>query len=386
MNTFRGGDCSLTSVPVTIAILTNDLGGGTGNHLLTMLKHWDKEVWQTTIYSSSPVRDRVVPDVPVQYLPPSKYFRVYPLAQMRYLAMLSDKVTQGHPDIVHTFFFWSILYGRLLKLAGKIRTLVENREDQGFDWGKHEYLWLRLTRSLPDKVICVSEAVKAVVMEREGVEQSKIAVIHNGVSLNEAQTGMKAVTKRELGFPEESLVCGMIANYNRPVKGVSRFLDSIPAILSAVPATRFLFVGGGDEGDALQEKARMLAIEPNVVFAGYRKDIHRYYEIIDVSVLTSLSEGLSLTLLESMKYGIPVVATEVGGNPEVVVEGKTGYLVPVENPMLLVDRIVTLLQDPELRRRMGNEGRMHVERKFRMRDVANRYMEMYQGLMADRPR
>lgn len=386
MNTFRGGDCSLTSVPVTIAILTNDLGGGTGNHLLTMLKHRDKEVWQTTIYSSSPVRDRVVPDVPVQYLPPSKYFRVYPLAQMRYLAMLSGKITREHPDIVHTFFFWSILYGRLLKLAGKIRTLVENREDQGFDWGKHEYLWLRLTRSLPDKVICVSEAVKAVVMEREGVEQSKIAVIHNGVSLNEAHTGMKAVTKRELGFQEDSLVCGMIANYNRPVKGVSRFLDSIPAILSAVPATRFLFVGGGDEGDALQEKARMLAIEPNVVFAGYRKDIHRYYEIIDVSVLTSLSEGLSLTLLESMKYGIPVVATEVGGNPEVVVEGKTGYLVPVENPMLLVDRIVTLLQDPELRRRMGNEGRMHVERKFRMRDVANRYMEMYQGLMADRPR
>ncbi|NJD62442.1 MAG: hypothetical protein FIA93_06945, partial [Deltaproteobacteria bacterium] len=132
-----------------IAILTNDLGGGTGNHLLSMLKHWDKDYWRTAIFSSAPVRDRVAPDVPVHYLPPSRIFRFYPAAQLRYLALLNGKLKNDRPDIVHAYFFWSILYGRMLKLSGKIRTLVENREDQGFDWNFHEYAWLRATRSLP---------------------------------------------------------------------------------------------------------------------------------------------------------------------------------------------------------------------------------------------
>ena len=128
-----------------IAVLTNDLGGGTGNHLLSMLKHWDKTLWQTVIFSSAPVRDRVVPDVPVVYIPPSKTFGFYPIAQILYLARLQKVMKERRPDIVHAFFFWSIIYGRLLKLAGTVKTLVENREDQGFDWGRHEYLWLRST-------------------------------------------------------------------------------------------------------------------------------------------------------------------------------------------------------------------------------------------------
>jgi glycosyltransferase involved in cell wall biosynthesis len=367
-----------------IAILTNDLGGGTGNHLLSMLKHWDKAIFQTIIYSSAPVRDRVVPDVPVHYLPPAKYFDFYPVAQVRYLSLLGRLMKADHPDIVHAYFFWSILYGRILKWAGKIKVLVENREDQGFDWGSHEYLWLRMTRSLPDKIICVSEAVKNVVLACEGVEESRVEVIHNGVDPNQARTGMQAETRRELGFKEDHLVLGMVANYNRSVKGVANFLDAVPAIVSAVPSARFLFVGGGNEGNALREKVKTLGIGPYVVFAGYRKDIHRYYELMDISVLTSFSEGLSLTLLESMSHGIPVVATAVGGNPEVVAEGQTGYLVPVHDNRILVDRIVGLLQNPEARRRMGNKGRQRIEQNFRMRDVASRYTEIYNGLIPAR--
>jgi glycosyltransferase involved in cell wall biosynthesis len=369
---------------VNIAILTNDLGGGTGNHLLSMLKHWDKTCWQTVIFSSAPIRDRVVPDVPVEYLPPSRIFRFYPVAQLRSLAHLYRIMKDRRPDIVHTFFFWSILYGRLLKLAGVIKTLVENREDQGFDWGMHEYLWLRWTNHLPDKIICVSEAVKGVVLEREGVAESRIAVINNGVDLKQASSGMQEITRRELGFKEDNLVLGMVANYNRPVKGVTNFLDAIPVIIAAVPSARFLFVGGGDEENALREKARSLGVEPYVVFAGYKKDIHRYYEIMDISVLTSFSEGLSLTLLESMEYGIPIVATRVGGNPEVVDEGRTGYLVPVKDNRMLADRIVKLLQNKELRQSMGKEARLRAEQKFRMLDVANRYLDIYKGLMADK--
>lgn len=367
---------------VRVAMITNDIGGGTGNHLLSMLKHWDKDFWQTVIFSTAPGWDRTVPDVPIQYLPPSRYFRHYPFAQLRYLAQLNNKILNMLPDIVHTYFFWSIIYGRLLKMKGRINVLVENREDEGFNWGLHEYLLLRMTKYLPDKIICVSEAVKKVVQERERMEESRISVINNGVDANHGSSGLQAVTRRELGFQEENLVIGMVANCNRPVKGVGNFLDVVPAIVSAVPSARFIFVGGGNEEKALREKARMLGIEPYLVFVGYTKEIHRYYEIMDISVLNSFSEGLSLTLLESMGYGIPVVATRVGGNPELVVEGETGYLVPVNNRSLLADRIVKLLVNPELRRSMGEEGRRRIDRKFRMRDVANQYLEVYKGLLS----
>ena len=130
-------------------------------------------------------------------------------------------------------------------MAGKIKILVENREDQGFNWGMHEYLWLRMTNRLPDKIICVSEAVKQVVLDREGVEESRIAVVNNGVDLHQASSGMQEVTRRELGFKDDHLVLGMVANYNRSVKGVRNFLDAIPAIIAAVPSARFLFLGGG---------------------------------------------------------------------------------------------------------------------------------------------
>jgi glycosyltransferase involved in cell wall biosynthesis len=369
---------------VRVAMITNDIGGGTGNHLLSMLKHWDKHIWRTVIFSTAPGWDRIVPDVPIQYLPPSRYFRNYPVAQLRYLAQLKKIFLNMLPDIVHTYFFWSIIYGRLLKIAGRIKILVENREDEGFNWGRHEYLLLRMTKNLPDKIICVSEAVKKVVQERERMEASRIAVINNGVDVNDVPSGLQAVTRRELGFQEENLVIGMVANYNRSVKGVGNFLDVVPAIVSAVPSARFIFVGGGNEENALREKARMLGIEPYLVFVGYTKEIHRYYEIMDISVLNSFSEGLSLTLLESMGYGIPVVATRVGGNPELVVDGETGYLVPVNNHSLLAARIVKLLLDTDLRRSMGEEGRRRIERKFRMRNIADQYLEIYKGLLGSR--
>ena len=149
-----------------------------------------------------------------------------------------------------------------------------------------------------------------------------------------------------------------------------------------MPDARFLLLGRGKEEQALREKARAMGIERFVVFAGYQKDIHRYYAVMDVSVLTSFSEGLSITMLESMRSGIPVVATRVGGNPEVVVEGVTGYLVPPGDVPAFAAQTVKLLLDRDLRKRMGEEGRRHVLRHFLLRDVASRYLEIYEGLLS----
>jgi glycosyltransferase involved in cell wall biosynthesis len=365
-----------------VVFLTDDLGGGTGNHLLSMLKHWDKGRWQAEIISRASLTARVSPDVPVRFLPQNGSFSMYPLAQIRDYGRIRTMIGETTPFIVHAYFFWSILFARVLKWEGKIRTLIENREDQGFGWGKHEYSWLRMTRGLPDRIICVSDAVKRTVMEREHVDEGRIVVIRNGVETLLAAREETTEIRKELGLEEDHLVVGMVANFNRSVKGVSRFLDAVPEIVRTVPSARFLLLGRGKEEKTLREKARDMGIEPYILFAGYRKDIHRCYAIMDVSALTSFSEGLSITILESMRCGIPVVATRVGGNPEVVVDGVTGYLVPPGDVAAFASRTVELLLDKDLRRRMGEEGRRRVERHFRLQDVAHRYEDIYERLLS----
>ncbi|MBE0568534.1 MAG: glycosyltransferase family 4 protein, partial [Deltaproteobacteria bacterium] len=333
---------------VRIVFLTDDLGGGTGNHLLSMMKYWDKNRWQTEILSRVPITSRITPDVPVRYVPSDGRINTYPISQIRSLGRIRKKVSERSPDILHTYFFWPILFGRLLKLGGVIRTLIENREDQGFNWGVHEYAWLRLTRGLPDRIICVSDAVKRVVMERERIDGDRIVVIRNGVEPFPDFGKETAETREELGLERRHLVVGMVANFNRSVKGVSLFLDAVPQIVRAVPDARFLLLGRGKEEKELRDKARSMGIEPYVLFAGFRRDIHRYYAIMDVSALTSFSEGLSITLLESMRCGIPVVATRVGGNPEVVVDGETGYLVKPGDATDFASHVIRLLQNRDL--------------------------------------
>lgn len=368
-------------LPARIVILTDDLGGGTGNHVLSMIRHWDRERWDVEILSRAPLTSRLTPNVPVEYIPAENGVNVYPFAQIKAYRRMRGEVLKRRPSIVHAYFFWPILFARILKLRGAIGTLLENREDQGFAWGRHEYSLLRLTRAAPDRIVCVSDAVRQVVLEREGLPESRITVIRNGVGELPDGVAEGAGVRKEFGFSEEHLVVGMVANFNRSVKGVSVLLDAIPEIVRSVPSARFLLLGRGKEEEALRDQARRLGIGPYVVFAGFRRDIHRCYGIMDVSALTSFSEGLSITLLESMQCGIPVVATAVGGNPELVVDGRTGYLVPSGDPGAVAERTIRLLQDRELRRNMGEEARRRVARDFGIRDVASRYLDLYDGML-----
>ncbi len=360
-----------------VLIITDDLGGGTGNHLLQMIRHWDKSRWDVRILSLARLTARLAPDVPVTFLAPLRRFKRYPLGQVRRLLQVNRFVRKHRPAIVHAYFFWPIIYARLLKYFGTIRCLIENREDQGFNWGRHEYWLLKLTRTRPDHVICVSDAVRRVALEREKLDPERVSVIRNGIAPAAARVEARAAMRRELGFREDHLVVGMVANLNRSIKGVAYFLDAIPLIRQAVPAARFVILGRGREEQALREKADRLGISPYLVFAGYRENVADFYVAMDISVLTSLSEGLSITLLESMNYGVPVVATRVGGNPEVVVDGHTGYLVPATDAAAFASRVAELLENRELCARMGRAGRRRIEERFQIRDVAGRYLRVY---------
>ncbi len=369
----------------SVLIVMDDFGGGTGNHVLGMIRHWDRSDWHVGIFSYAIRTARVVPDCVVEMATPLRGITIYPINQIRRLLQLRDVVKRTVPDILHAYFFWPIIYGRMLKLLGLVQYLVENREDQGFSWGRQEYFLLRLTRSLPDRVVCVSNAVREVVLAREGLDPNRVVVIHNGIAPTLHGRLGAVEARHELGLDPNHVVVGMVANLNRAVKGAANLLDAIPEVVGAVPAARFVLVGRVTDEGVLREQAERLGIQSYVVFAGFREDIDRFYAMMDVSVLTSFSEGLSITLLESMNAGLPVVATAVGGNPEVVVEGVTGYLVPAGDNHALSQKLVALLEDPDLRQRMGEAGRQRVNACFRIDRTAHRYLDLYGEMLSAEP-
>ena len=365
-----------------VVFLMSDLGGGTGDHLLSMFNRWEDRGWAARIISERPLTSRLIPAVPVDVLERTDWFDRYPITQLRRIRRIGQLLKQSGHDVVHSYFFWSIIYGRVLKKLGKIRYLIENREDQGYSWNRRDYAILRAGRSLPDRVICVSEAVRQVVLERERIDADRVVVVHNGIEpLSDDEVGDRQAVREELGLNESDLVVGMVANLNRKVKGVSYFIDALPLILEAVPSVRFVIFGKGKDEPALRERARSLSVDTSLVFAGFRPDIERYYAALDISVLTSLTEGLSISLLQSMQHGLPVVVTRVGGNPEVVVDGDTGFLVRARDPAKFAEKVIELLRDPDLRRRMGESGRNRVSEAFQVERAADRYLDIYEEVL-----
>ncbi|MGD8495331.1 MAG: glycosyltransferase, partial [Gemmatimonadales bacterium] len=241
--------------------------------------------------------------------------------------------------------------------------------------------WLRLTRKAPDRVVCVSDAVRRTVVEREGLSADRLTVIRNGIESPHRRPS-RAEARAELGLEEEDLVVGMVANFDRAAKGVDRFVEAIPPVVEAEPRARFLLVGRGQSEAEVRDLARTLGIADRLVFAGFRPDVEVAYAAMDVSVLTSRTEGLSITLLESMDHGLPVVVTDVGGNPEVVVPGETGTLVPPDDTTAFAREVVALLGSADTRRRMGEAARRRIESEFRIERTAERYAALYDELLA----
>jgi glycosyltransferase involved in cell wall biosynthesis len=367
-----------------LLVVTNTLRGGSGSHIVRLLDKLTPERWEVKVLCHG-TRD-FDPPAHVSLIDDTTRGRLhrFPVAQWRQLRRMHRLVQEYQPDIVHAFFFWPIIYGRILKRLGIVGHLVENREDGGFMWSETDYRVLRSTAGIPDRIICVSEAVREVVLEREGPPAGRTKVIRNGVALPLATLPLeeRRAVRAELGFASSHRIVGMVANLDHAVKGASFFVESIPLIMKSVPEARFLVLGEGGGRAGLQRLAHDLGVADSVVFAGFRSDMHRFYPIMDVSVLTSLSEGLSMTILESMSYGLPVVATRVGGNPELVRDGRSGFLVPPRDPLIFADAVARVLKDAHLREEFGKQGLKIVEQEFALHAVAARYEEVYWATIA----
>lgn len=278
------------------------------------------------------------------------------------------RMLAGRADVVHAHNPPALRFAMLARTVGR-PVLVMTRHGQ--QTGR---LLSTLQWRLIDAVVTVSEsaavALRSACPERAG----KITVIRNGVDPAAPRRGRDAV-RGELRLADE--LAGIIAARLDPLKGHADLMHSMQLLPPGTPPIVLLIAGEGSERERLEAMARELGLTPHVRFLGYRTDVMDLLRAADFFVLPSLLEGMPLSVLEAMSYGLPVIATTVGGVPEVVTDGESGVLVPPGDPAALSSAMARLAGDRALRQRLGEAGRRRVLEDFSFAAMSRSYLELY---------
>lgn len=227
------------------------------------------------------------------------------------------------------------------------------------------------------QIVSISEGTKRAMVEIDNFSSGRIEVVHNGAVWRTPPAGFDPAAKRTaLGIPAGTRLIGTAARLEE-IKNLPMMLRAFQGVRAARPDTMLLIAGRGAQEEQLKLLARELGIGDQVLFLGLRDDLPEIYPLLELFLLTSFSEGISVTLLESMSHGVPSVATRVGGNPEVVLEGETGVMVPSDDPQALASAIGELLAAPERARSMGQQARQRVAARFSMDQMMESYLRLY---------
>ncbi len=290
------------------------------------------------------------------------------------------------PRVIHFFLPRAYVLGGLLNLLAPVGVCVMSRRSLS-DYQRDRPVTARIERWLHPRmtgILANSRAVLAQLRE-EGAPERRLGLIHNGIDGRpfRAQAPRPALRAR-LGLPDAALVLVKVANLIS-YKGHADFLRALADIEEDLPADWVaLLVGTGREETSLRRLACALDLEAHILFLGRRDDVASILGAADIGILCSHEEGFSNSVLEKMAAGLPLVVTDVGGNPEAVVDGETGIVVGARDREALGAAIRTLAADGRKRRSMGEAGRRRVETRFSLDVCVARYTALYAGLIEGR--
>jgi L-malate glycosyltransferase len=314
------------------------------------------------------------------------------LALPRLVYALFEALRARRPDVVHAHRYKETILGtmaaRALGIGAIVSTVHGFPSEEGYS-GLARYkmqlnLWLerRVTDRHHRAVVAVSQDMAAALRRRLRVP---VAVIPNGVPLPDGDPGggllERGAVRALLGLDAADVVLGTACRLV-PVKGLDTLLVAAGEVVRRAPRTRFVLLGDGPLMPALRRQAAELGLQRHVLLPGHRPDVRPYLRAFDLFVLPSIAEGLPMALLEAMAAGLPVVASAVGGVPEVVREGVEGLLVPPGAPAPLAAALSRLAADGPLRAAMGTRGRARVAEAFSIEATGPRYVALYSELSA----
>ena len=305
---------------------------------------------------------------------------------------LARSLRRDRIQILHTYNFYANVFAIPAAWLAGVAVIVASIRETGAYLTPMQKRVQKFVCRYADCVLVNADAVKQWLLA-QGYRREQIVVIRNGIDLSRFVTrNGSGQLRQELGLPARAPLVAVLARLNQ-MKGIEYFLEAAAVIAGRCPDARFLIVGSNliprDDTAvedvayrrALESSVVRLGLDGRVVFTGMRLDVPEILSALSVSVLPSLSEGLSNTLLESMAAGVPVVATRVGGNPEIVEEGVTGFLVPPRDPAALAKAVCQLLENPELASRFGQAGRQRVVECFSLERMVRETERLYLSLL-----
>jgi sugar transferase (PEP-CTERM/EpsH1 system associated) len=341
--------------------------GGTELAMIRLARHLDPQRFQSQVcaFIPGPAESELqASGLPYSILPKQRAF------DFRLLLRLVSFIKRERFRLIHCRSLQGILYGGLAAVLTRTP----------FVCSIHGENTLRLQRAVPilrwsarcaRAFIAVSESLKRLTSQTVGLPAERITVIYNGVDVSKfSRSATTDGSQREVHV-------GCVGTL-RPVKGHSYLIEALALAHPSAPDVCLSLIGDGPLYQELNDLKQRLGLNGSVSLLGHRDDVHELLKQFDVFALPSLSEGISNALLEAMAVGLPVIATNVGGNPEVVQHGVTGLLVPPQDSRAFADALLQMLNNPESRRAMGRKGRERIEAHFSLSAMARRYEQIYE--------
>jgi glycosyltransferase involved in cell wall biosynthesis len=302
-------------------------------------------------------------------------YQMFSPAMRRARRELAERVQTPGIDIVQTFFTEAHMLGGAAARLGGAKAVISSRRNLGYSYGFKEKLYLRIANRYPTRWLANCKAVADEIAVTERLDRFRFDVIYNGVALHHESSENAFGT---VGDVSSDVV--MVANL-RPIKSVDTLIRAAALVIKSRPDTRFVILGDGPQRGELTRLTDELNVSSNVRLAGSVDDIMPYLTSSRIAVLTSLSEGCSNAILEYMNASLPVVASNVGGNPELVVDDETGYLVQPRDAQAFAEKIIHLLEHPDDSATMGRAGRLRAERQFSVARMISDYEAYYEKLL-----
>ncbi len=278
------------------------------------------------------------------------------------------------PDIVHTYLCgFDVLVGLALVGMRRKTRLVFSRREMAFWRGKRHWRLERLGNLFADRIVACSEAVRSRMLVMEKLDDGKIKTIYNGVKAGDGQSN------RTAGHGPVK-VLGMVSNFSME-KDQCNVLKAFHALQSDHADLKLIFTGDGKYLQKVKDLARDLDLSSKVVFAGPTLNVQKTLNEMDLFVFASKAEGLPNVILEAFAAGVPVVATAVGGVPEIVRHEQTGLLVAPERPEELAAALHRMINDEKLRENVARNARNLAQERFSLKGMAAAYHDLYTTLL-----
>lgn len=375
----------ITVVFVIDFLITREgVTGGTERQLVETLNRLDKKRFRPILICLQDLHPTKLWDK----INTEKYFlHVYSMKTFDTLSKLfrfARFLRRNSTDIVQTFFYDATIFGTIAAKIAGVPKIISCKRDLGF-WYDHKLLFaLKYVGKLVDYYIVNCAAIKKVIVELEKAQPDKIRIMPNGIDLDKAATRSAAHQRGDhLETISNHFTVGIVANFNREVKRVDLFIRAAREVLNVHPEILFCIIGGGKLEPELRKLALHLGIQNSILFVGKVANPNIFLEKMNIGINCSDSEGLSNVILEYFAHKLPVIATNVGGNAELISEDINGCLVPGNNYQALAQKIIYLHEHEEIAKKMGEMGYKMVKKKYSW-DNSISVLEEFYGQITER--